>query len=209
LDSNKFHVSESSNNFKFGAGTKNSVVISANDLSATFHSSNLEYSILFFKAEGSVDAKISDMSVSVELEIETQKLSNGKVVPSVKVIGASVNLPTDHIDLSIHGNCIAQIADLVKGLFMGTVRDQITDNVKKALTGSVPPALNDLIAQQKGETMIYNHMDLDWSIDSVPTINSKELSLGIKGLFFPESQGEVAPSVTVPKMPFNDASSTS
>merc|ERR1712166_187228 len=85
LSTNKFHVKESSNNFKFGAGKKNSVVISANDLSATFHSSSLEYSILFFKAEGSVDAKISDMSVSVELEIETQKLSNGNVVPSVKV----------------------------------------------------------------------------------------------------------------------------
>jgi len=146
LDSNKFHVTESSNNFKFGAGKKNSVVISANDLSATFHSSNLEYNILFFKAEGSVDAKIKDMSVSLELEIETQKLSNGNIVPSVKVLHSSVNLPTDHIDLSIHGNCIAQIADLVKGLFMGTVRDQITGNVNKALRDSVPPALNKLIA---------------------------------------------------------------
>jgi len=57
--------------------------------------------------------------------------------------------------------------------------------------------------------MIYNHMDLDWSIDSVPTINSQQLSLGIKGLFFPENQGEVAPSVTVPKMPFKDSGSSS
>ena len=107
MNSNTFHVAESSNSFKFGAGTKNSVVISANDLSATFHSSSLEYSVLFFKAEGSVDAKITQMSVDVELEVETQKLSNGNVVPSVKVIGSSVNLPTDHIDLSIHGNFVA------------------------------------------------------------------------------------------------------
>lgn len=54
---------------------------------------------------------------------------------------------------------------------MGTVRDQITDNVNKALRDSVPPALNQLIADQKGETEIYNHMDLDWSIDAVPSIN--------------------------------------
>ena len=82
------------------------------------------------------------MSVSVELEIETQKLSNGNTVPSVKVISSSCDLPTDHIDLSIHGNFVSQIADLVKGLFMGTVRDQITDNVNKAIKDSVPPALN-------------------------------------------------------------------
>jgi len=59
------------------------------------------------KAEGSVDAKISQMSVSVELEIGTQKLSNGKTVPNVKVLGSSVDLPTDHIDLSIHGNFVS------------------------------------------------------------------------------------------------------
>merc|ERR1712166_434313 len=151
LDSNKFHVNESSNSFKFGAGKKNSVVISANDLSATFHSNNLEYNILFLKAEGNVDAKISKMSVSVELEIGTQKLKNGKTVPSVKVLHSSVNLPTDHINLSIHGIFVSQIADLVKGLFMGTVRDQITSNVNKAIRDSVPPALNQLIAEQKGE----------------------------------------------------------
>jgi len=92
---------------------------------------------------------------------------------------------------------------------MGTVRDQITDNVNKALRDSVPPALNSLIADQKGETEIYNNMDLDWSINSQPVINSQTLSFGIKGLFFPEKQGEVEPAVAVPAMPFKDASSKS
>ena len=47
-------------------------------------------------------------------------------------------------------------------------------------------------------------MDLDWSINSAPKINAQNLEFGIKGLFFPESEGEVAPSVTPPVMPFKD-----
>ena len=48
-------------------------------------------------------------------------------------------------------------------------------------------------------------MDLDWSISHVPMINSNNLELGIKGLFFPEKQGEVAPPVTPPVMPYKNA----
>lgn len=48
-------------------------------------------------------------------------------------------------------------------------------------------------------------MDLDWSMTTAPTINANDLSLGIKGLFFPENEGEVAPPVTPPAMPFKDA----
>ena len=79
---------------------------------------------------------------SVELEVLEQTLSDGKVVPSVTVINSYVDLPKDHISLSIHGNLIAKFADLFKGLFMGTVRDQITNQVNNALRNSVPPAIN-------------------------------------------------------------------
>jgi len=159
---------------------------------------------LFFTAKGSLDVGISSMSVSVELEVEEQTLSDGKVVPSVKVINSYVDLPKDHISLHIHGNLIAKFASLFKGLFMGTVRDQITNQVNNALRNSVPPAINKLIASQKGYSNIYNHMDLDWSISSAPKINAQTLEFGIKGLFFPENQGEVAPSVTVPVMPYKN-----
>lgn len=163
------------------------MIISANNLAAAFHSNELRYKEWFVTAKGSLDVSISAMSVEVELEVTEQTLPGGKVVPSVKVLNTYVNLPKDHISLHIHGNVIADFASLFKGLFMGTVRDQITSQVNNALRNSVPPALNKLIAAQKGYTKIYNKMDLDWSISSAPKINAQNLEFGIKGLFFPES----------------------
>jgi hypothetical protein len=172
MDGNSFHVAEGSKNFDFKAGSSNSVIVSANNLAASFHSNELRYKELFITAKGSLDVGISAMSVSVELEVTEQTLPDGKVVPSVKVLNSHVDLPKDHISLHIHGNIIAKFASLFKSLFMGTVRDQITDQVNKALRDSVPPAVNKLIASQKGYTKIYNKMDLDWSISSPPKINS-------------------------------------
>jgi len=131
----------------------------------------LRYKEWFVTAKGSLDVYISDMSVSVELEVEEQTVG-GKVVPAVKVLNSYVNLPKDHISLHIHGNVIADFASLFKSLFMGTVRDQITGQVNNALRNAVPPAVNKLIASQKGYSKIYNKMDLDWSISSAPKINA-------------------------------------
>jgi len=39
-----------------------------------------------------------------------------------------------------------------------------------------------------------------------PQINSQYLMFGIKGLFFPDGKGEVAPSVTPPVMPSHNPS---
>jgi hypothetical protein len=47
------------------------------------------------------------MSVSVQLKLIDQTLSNGKVVPAVQVVNVDVNLPKDHIDIHIHGNIVA------------------------------------------------------------------------------------------------------
>jgi len=47
-------------------------------------------------------------------------------------------------------------------------------------------------------------MDLDWSIASTPTIDKSYGAAGIKGLLFPEDEGEVEPPVPAPVMPLHD-----
>ena len=115
--------------------------------------------------------------------------------------------------MDLHGDIIIEFASLFKSLFMGTVRDQIVSQINSALQQQVPPALNGLIADQKGETEVYHNMDLDWSIRSPPQIQllggNELLSFGIKGLFFAEDKGEVEPGVTAPAMPYHDGASTS
>jgi len=53
-------------------------------------------------------------------------------------------------------------------------------------------------------------MDLDWSVDHAATmdVTTQTFALGIKGLFFPNGTKEVDPSVSAPKMPYKDASSS-
>ena len=51
-------------------------------------------------------------------------------------------------------------------------------------------------------------MDLDWSIPSVPQVTKDDLEFGIKGLLFPDHEGEVAPPVTAPIMPYKSAYGT-
>ena len=76
------------------------------------------------------------------------------------------------------------------------------------LDNNLAGALNDLVAEQKGYSNVWNQMDLDWSIPSVPQVGQDYLEFGIKGLLFPESEGEVAPPVTPPIMPYNSGSNT-
>ena len=135
IDGNTFHITETASNVGIVAGTANSLKVTLNNLKASFHSNDLRYSVLFLTATGSLDASISSMGVSLELGVTTQTLADGKVVPSVKFISSSVNLPKDNISLSIHGNVIAEFAELFKSLFMGSVRDAIVSQINGALKG--------------------------------------------------------------------------
>jgi len=72
------------------------------------------------------------------------------------------------------------------------------------LNTKVAPAINNLIASQKGYSEIWGGLALDWSIMAAPTLTKTDLELGIKGLFYPNNQDEVAPPVTPPVMPYHD-----
>jgi hypothetical protein len=52
-------------------------------------------------------------------------------------------------------------------------------------------------------------MDIDWSMMNSALVANNKLTFGIKGLFFPESAGEVDPSVPAPVMPAQDFDSSS
>jgi len=187
----------------------NGVRLSVNDLRAGFKSKHFRYKESIIVAKGSVDVSVSHCSVSVTVGLTQQTLPNGKVVPAFTTPEVSIDLPKDHIDIKVHGNVIAKIADAFKSFFKGPMRDVITKTLKDELHRELPKALNGIVAQQKGYSEIYNGLDLDWSIPSTPTVTDKALAFGIKGLFFPKGQAEVEPSVQPPAVPMADAGSSS
>jgi len=133
LNGNNFHIDEASKNVQFVPSSDNSVTLSVNDLHAHFHSNSFKYKISFIECKGNVDVTISQMSVSIKLQLTQQTLSNGKVVPAVKVLSTDVDLPKSGISIKIHGNVVAKIADAFKSLFMGTIRDQLIKQLKDAV----------------------------------------------------------------------------
>jgi len=84
-------------------------------------------------AEGEIDAKVSNISVSVELQNSLQTLSNGKVVPKFEVINSSCDLSTasDHLVITIHGNAFAEFVNILKTLVIGMVKDQLNTVLKE------------------------------------------------------------------------------
>ena len=73
-------------------------------------------------------------------------MANGRVVPAFSVPNIYIDLPKDHLDIKIHGNVVAKIADAFKSLFKGTIRDEITKNLRDVVAKSLPPALNKIVA---------------------------------------------------------------
>ena len=161
FNTNTFHLTEATQDLQIAQGTNNSVILSIKDLSASVHSGDFWYKEIFMVAEGAIDAKITNMSVSVELQNGLQTLANGKVGPKFEVIGSSVELKAENIDITIHGNAFSEFINVIKTLFMGMVEGEINTVLKEQLA----PAVNDYIKQYNGTSEVYNKMDVDWSMN--------------------------------------------
>jgi hypothetical protein len=126
---------------------KNSIILKVADFSAKFHSKNFYLKLGIISAKGSIDASLSKVSASVKLQVLTQTLETGRVVPAFKVLHTSVNIPKHHIKIKIHGNIIAKIANFLKSIFMGIVRKEIEKSVHTALMTKMAPQINKLMKQ--------------------------------------------------------------
>ena len=83
--------------------------------------------------------------MAVKLQMSTQTLSTGKVVPSFNVIASTVDIPSDGIDIQIHGDFFSQIANWLKGFFMDTVKNDIKNAMTDAINKQLPPQINELM----------------------------------------------------------------
>lgn len=104
-----------------------------------------------------------------------------------------VNIPKDHLDITIRGNFISKIANAFKGLFKGKIVDIIDSQLVNAIQDKLPDALNNLVSDQQGHSEIYNNMELDWSQPYAPRVTDQNLQFGIKGLFFQRDRPQVEP----------------
>lgn len=93
---------------------------------------------------------MSHVSMNVVLGFTSQELENGRVVPALAVTDVQFDIPKDHVDLKIHGNVIAKIADAFKVFFTSTIREEIIKTAKSTLFNEMPATINPMIAKTNG-----------------------------------------------------------
>ena len=120
------------------------------------------------------------------MQMTKQTLPNGKLVPAISVLDASVTIPKDKVTITIKGNWVAEIANAFKSFFLGTVIDQMQRQIKAAILKELPPNVNKAVSVQNGVTELYPGIDIDWTINAAPAITASDFNLGMKGLMFPK-----------------------
>jgi hypothetical protein len=102
---NTFYITQDSKNVNVSVDeSKNSIKLTANDLEAGFTSSDYLYKLFFISATGSAEVKMTQVYLEVELAAGLQHLANDKMVPGCYVSSVKIDLPSDHMDYTLHGN---------------------------------------------------------------------------------------------------------
>lgn len=207
MDQNDFWIDEASNNFKITPDLHNYILLEANDVTINFVTHDFMYHLLgLITANGEIRARIYGCNIAFELQFSWAGAKQGRYVPSFHTVATRVTC-SDRIEIYTQGDLMMSIIDIIQGLFKGIVHDVIVSQINEALMHEIPTAINALIEEQNGITMLYNNMDLDWSLSGPPIFSAENgVEFGIKGLFVPEGQEEVIPPVTPPPMPYKDAS---
>ena len=108
IGSNFFRVNLAPKNVNIQPSDSNSIILSVNDLSASFKSKDLIVNFWVVNCDGVVDAAINDMSVSVKLQLDQQSLSHGRLVPGINVLNVIVDIPENSIKLTVQGSMLAE-----------------------------------------------------------------------------------------------------
>jgi hypothetical protein len=106
----------------------NSIILQVNDLSAHFHSNDFSYTWAIFPVSGYVDVQMSNVQVTVGLQMTTQNLS-GRLLPAIAVSKANMAIDTNNLSITMGGGFISDLVDLFTGLFKGTIASQIQSQV--------------------------------------------------------------------------------
>ena len=119
LTGNSFHVTDAPQDDLFSPMTNNSIQIQVTDLEAELKVDTLKYDMGFLTATGSALAHISNLTVGVQVGLQNQTLSDGKVVPAFEILNSTVLLPAESINLTLQGSFIVTLADILQPLFIG------------------------------------------------------------------------------------------
>ena len=143
LKDNSFVINQDASNVEFTVDTaKNAIVLTCNDLSATFVTRDFRAKEFIFIATGTAEVDLETIKLALGIEFTTQTLADGRVVPAVEAVDVIVDINRNDLKFHIHGNIWTDMASVFEPLFKGTVLDIVTSTVTTALTTTAPTVAN-------------------------------------------------------------------
>jgi len=111
------------------------------------------------------------------------------------------------IDIHLHGNIWSDFANLFEIFFKGTVIGMIEDMAESAMNIGIPLVGNTIMTKSEGYLPIpfVPNWIFDWETPYQAIVTDTSIAIGVKGLMFDKLIGEEDPGVTVPDMPYYNA----
>lgn len=108
--------------------------------------------------------------------------SSGKAVIDIKVTRAKVSIPTDGIDVTVHGNYFGHLAGPFRGLFKKELATKVEAELEKLLRTSLPQALNKQVEDAQTQLKVSDIVKFDSHLADFPLgVVDGWLHFGLKG----------------------------
>lgn len=85
----------------------------------------------------------------------------------MNVVDVKISIP-DEIDITIHGNIFAKLAETFKALYRNTLREQMERHLEQRIRDQFPRVLNREAEERETLTKITDNFVLDWHLSGLP-----------------------------------------
>ena len=147
FNDNSFHVIDHSKNVDFYPDpSKNAMVVRNRKVSAIARTKHFRYKVApLIVAKGSAEVEMHTIDITAGLSFSTRKLPSGNIVPYVKAADVKVDINRWDIKIHIHGDFVADLAEVFSCLFKNEIAGDIEKALTKTLTTGIPELINFLI----------------------------------------------------------------
>ena len=145
------------------------------------------------ESRGSIEAQIKDANLDATIRLTTWK-GDDRNTFAIIVESANVQLPSGSMDLTIHENIFAKVAEPFRAIYEAELRSSIEKQIEQIILKAFPRSLNRKIRQMQVPSEIdkyyQSHYQLDWGVEwlRVEKCDPVCYLIGLKG--FQESVNE-------------------
>jgi hypothetical protein len=183
MHNNEFFIDQRLDGVTLAADVaKNAITFKCERLTAKFKTNKFHYHVApLVNANGYAEVDMESIEIGFGLAFKTTNSTAGRQILYVDTVDVTVNINKDDIKLHIGGGFWTDLASLFEVFFKSKVVSEINDNIKKALTTTLPVIANKALNANNGFLNIPygdNGVIFDWE-SPIGAVNITNTTLGI------------------------------